>query len=140
MNILAAVGGLLLILAILIEAFEALVLPRRVTRPYRFTRVYYHVGWRVWRTAARLVRSPRHQHTFLSFFGPLSLIVLFSLWAFGLILGFGLLHHAISPRHAGVGEAVYLSGTTFTTLGYGDVTPNSPADRALSVAEAATGF
>src|SRR5206468_4512146 len=32
------------------------------------------------------------------------------------------------------------SGTTFTTLGYGDLTPVGPAARALAVAEAATGF
>jgi hypothetical protein len=140
MDILAAAVGLLLILMVLLEAFEALVLPRRVTRPYRFTHLYYNACWRFWRTAARLVRSHRHQQTFLSFFGPLSLIVLFSLWAFGLVLGFGLLHHAISPRASGVGESVYLSGTTFTTLGYGDVTPTTPATRALAVAEAATGF
>jgi Ion channel len=140
MTTLAAVAGLLLILFILIEAFEALVLPRRVTRPYRFTRVYYRAGWRTWRTAARLFRSHRHEQTFLSVFGPLSLLVLFAMWAAGLVVGFGLLHHAVSPREAGLAESIYLSGTTFTTLGYGDVTPNVPAGRALAVVEAATGF
>jgi Ion channel len=135
-----AAAGLLLILFVLTEAFEALVLPRRVTRPYRFTRLYYRVGWRAWAAAARLFRSPRREQTFLSVFGPLSLLILFALWAAGLVLGFGLLHHAVSPRGAGLGESVYLSGTTFTTLGYGDVTPATPAGRALAVAEAATGF
>jgi hypothetical protein len=140
MTTLAAVAGLLLILFVLLEAFEVLVLPRRVTRPYRFTRAYYRAGWRVWKTAARLFPSPRREQTFLSVFGPLSLLVLFALWAAGLVLGFGLLHHAVSPREAGLAESVYLSGTTFTTLGYGDVTPASPASRALAIAEAATGF
>jgi hypothetical protein len=140
MNILAAVAGVVLILAIMLEAFESLLLPRRVTRPYRFTRLYYQAGWRVWRMGAHLFRTSRHEQTFLSFFGPLSLIVLFALWAFGLVLGFGLLHHVIAPREAGVGESVYLSGTTFTTLGYGDVTPATPESRVLAVAEAATGF
>ena len=92
-----AAAGILLVLFVLIEAFEALVLPRRVTRPYRFTRVYYRTGWRAWRTAARLFRVPRQEQTFLSVFGPLSLLVLFALWAAGLILGFGLLHHALAP-------------------------------------------
>lgn len=139
MTVPAAVAGVLLILFVLVEAFEALVLPRRVTRPYRFTRLYYRVGWRVWRTAARLFRTHRREQTFLSAFGPLSLLVLFALWAAGLVLGFGLLHHA-APREAGLWESVYLSGTTFTTLGYGDVTPTVPASRALAVVEAATGF
>jgi hypothetical protein len=136
---LAIVGGLL-ILFILTEAFEVLVLPRRVTRPYRFTRLYYRTGWQVWRMIAHLFRSPRREQTFLSVFGPLSLLVLFALWAAGLMFGFGLIHHALAPRAAGLWESVYLSGTTFTTLGYGDVTPTTPAGRALAVAEAATGF
>jgi len=136
---LAAVG-LLLNVYILTEAFEALVLPRRVTHPYRFTRLYYQAAWRVWRIAARVFRVPRHQQTVLSIFGPLSLLVLFALWAIGLIFGFGVMHHAIAPRPAVFWESVYLSGTTFTTLGYGDVTPTTPTARVLSVVEAATGF
>ena len=135
-----AAAGLLLVLFILVEAFEALVLPRRVTRPYRFTRLYYRAGWRAWKSASRLFRAPRREQTFLSIFGPLSLLVLFALWAAGLILGFGLLNHAITPREAGLVESVYLSGTTFTTLGYGDVNPNATAGRALAVVEGATGF
>jgi voltage-gated potassium channel Kch len=140
MTTLAAVAGALLILFVLVEAFEALVLPRRVTRPYRFSRLYYRAGWRAWKTVARLFRAPRREQTFLSVFGPLSLFGLFALWAAGLVFGFGLLHHAIMPRDAGLWESVYLSGTTFTTLGYGDVTPTTPGSRALAVAEAATGF
>ncbi len=83
---------------------------------------------------------PRREQTFLSVFGPLSLFGLFALWAAGLTFGFGLLHHALAPREAGLWESVYLSGTTFTTLGYGDVTPTVPASRALAVVEAGTGF
>jgi hypothetical protein len=135
-----AVAGLLMIAVVLTEAFEVLVLPRRVTRPYRFTRLYYRSGWWVWVRVARRFRPARREQTFLSVFGPLSLLVLFALWAAGLVLGFGFLHHAVEPRAAGVWESVYLSGTTFTTLGYGDVTPTVPLGRALAVAEAATGF
>lgn len=140
MTALAAVAGVLLILFVFVEAFEALVLPRRVTRPYRFSRLYYRAGWRAWTAAARLLRSARREQTALSVFGPLSLFGLFALWAAGLVVGFGLVHHALAPRAAGLWESVYLSGTTFTTLGYGDVTPTAPASRALAVAEAATGF
>jgi hypothetical protein len=111
-----------------------------VTRPYRFTRLYYRTGWRVWKTAAHLFRSPRREQTFLSVFGPLSLLILFALWAAGLIFGFGLIHHGIAPREAGLWESIYLSGTTFTTLGYGDVTPTTPLARTLAVTEAAMGL
>ena len=139
MTALSAAAGLLLILFVLAEAFEALVLPRRVLRPFRFTRLYYRAGWKTWTALAALLPPTRRRQTFLSVFGPLSLLVLFALWAAALVTGFGLVHHALGPGRT-VADSIYLSGTTFTTLGYGDVTPGNPAGRALAVAEAATGF
>src|SRR4051794_19401665 len=135
-----ALAGAVLILAVLAEAFEALVLPRRVTRRLRFARVYYRLGWRAWAGAADLLKPGPRRETALSVFGPLSLLVLFALWAVGLIVGFGLVHHAAAPRDGGLADSLYFSGVTFTTLGYGDLSPVGPASRALSIAEAATGF
>lgn len=137
------VGGLLgfaLVAFVFLEAFEALVLPRRVLRPFRFTRTFYRSSWRVWAVATRLAPSERHRQTALSIFGPLSLLVLFAIWAATLILGYGLIHYAVEPHDGGFADAIYLSGTTFTTLGYGDLTPKSASGRTLSVAEAATGL
>ncbi|HEX3147347.1 MAG TPA: potassium channel family protein [Gemmataceae bacterium] len=132
--------GAILVCAVLAEAFEALVFPRRVTRGFRFNRLYYRVGWRVWKSLADQIRPGPRQQTLLSVFGPLSLFGLFAVWAAGLILGFGLLHHAAAPREGGIGDSIYFSGVTFTTLGYGDLSPVGPTSRALSIAEAATGF
>src|SRR5947199_1618138 len=134
-----AAAGSLLVLFVLAEAFEALVLPRRVTRPFRFTRLFYRAGWRAWAALADRLPARRRQ-TFLSVFGPLSLLALIAVWAAGLIVGFGLVHHGLDPHDRSPAESLYLSGTTFTTLGYGDVTPRTPAARVLAVAEAATGF
>jgi voltage-gated potassium channel Kch len=131
--------GFITILFILVEVFEALVLPRRVIRPYRFTRLYYLSTWRVWAAASRIFSNVHSRHTFLSMFGPLSLLVLFGIWAIALIIGFGFAHFGLSSS-APLSDAMYLSGTTFTTLGYGDLTPSTPEARVLSVAEAATGF
>ncbi|OWK36966.1 potassium channel family protein [Fimbriiglobus ruber] len=135
-----ALLGLVLVLFVLLEAFEALVLPRRVLRPFRFTRLYYRNIWWLWLAAARLCAAGHRRQTFLSLFGPLSLFVLFAFWAAALIVGFGLGHNAVAPAGVNLIDSMYLSGTTFTTLGYGDLTPATPAARALSVVEAATGF
>jgi hypothetical protein len=140
MSIAYAPVGAALVLAILFEAFEALVSPRRVSRRVRFSRYYYRTGWRAWRTIADLLPPGPRRETLLSVFGPLSLLGLFALWGAGLIVGFGLLHHAAAPRDGGLADSLYLSGVTFTTLGYGDVVPAGWASRVLSVAEAATGF
>ena len=46
MAALSAVAGMSLILLMLFEAFETLLLPRRVTRPFRLTRWFYVYSWR----------------------------------------------------------------------------------------------
>src|SRR5436305_3649598 len=90
--------GAAIVFAVLIEAFEALVLPRRVTRKFRFSRFYYRYAWRVWTAVADVIPAGRRKETVLSVFGPLSLLVLFAMWGVGVVFGFALLHHAIAPR------------------------------------------
>ena len=146
MSILVALLGLVVIFLVLVDGFEAMVLPRRVTHPYRFARLYYRLTWRAWGSAAELIRQNRTRQTFLSLFGPLSLLVLFALWAAGLILGFGLLHYGLgtaaetSGGPTGLGDYLYLSGGLFFTLGYAEVAPVTWVGRVLSVGEAGLGF
>jgi hypothetical protein len=146
MKMLVAPVGLALILFVLFEAFEAIVLPRRVTHPYRFTRFYYRNTWNLWRAIALWMRPGKRRETFLSWFGPLSLLCIFIVWFLGLIIGFGLLGWALDlplsyiDREVNLGAYVYLSGVTFFTLGFGDVTPRDGLGRTLTVVEAGLGF
>ena len=146
MSVLAATASLTLILLVLWDAFAAVLLPRRVTRQLRLARLYYAYAWTPWAAAARRMRPGKGRNSFLSVFGPLSVVVLIGLWATGLIAGFAGLHWSLGSRlHApgdrvGPGTYAYLSGTTFFTLGFGDVTPLDPPGRALAVAEAGLGF
>ncbi len=67
-------------------------------------------------------------------------------WAAGLIFGFACVqyglgeHLTLAGEKITFGKVVYLSGETFFTLGYGDITPNNAAARALAVMEAGMGF
>ncbi len=130
-----------------VDAFEAMILPRRVRHSYRLARLFYRVAWALWRGVAQALPPGRWRNGFLSVFGPLSLFALLGVWAIGLIIGFALLHWSLGtalvvPNNAdgGFGTYVYFSGTTFFTLGYGDVVPVGGFGRALSVAEAGIGF
>jgi hypothetical protein len=140
MTAVCILSGSGLILLVLAEAFEVLVLPRRVTRPYRLTRLYYRNAWRAWGGLGDLLPAGRRRESFLSVFGPLSLLALFALWAAGLVLGFALVQYPLVPEPPRFVDMIYFSGTTFTTLGYGDVVPVGTAARLLAVLEAATGF
>jgi Ion channel len=141
--ILPAAIGLLIILTVLWEAFETVVLPRRVTRRFRLTVVFYRVTWRVWKTIARRIPKIPRRETFLSFYGPLSLLFLFVFWAAGLIAGFGLLYYSeakLDLATSTLGASLYLSGTTLFTLGLGDVVPHTWVGRFFAVTESGLGF
>ena len=146
MSVAVGAASLVLIVLVLWDAFEAVLLPRRVTRPLRFSQFYYVHSWKPWAALARRMRPGKRRNAFLSLFGPLSVLVLIGVWATGLIAGFALLHWSLgtvlrgADDRAGPGTDLYLSGSTFFTLGYGDVTPGNPLGRALAVVEAGLGF
>ena len=146
MHILFAIAGIISILAILLDAFETVVLPRRVRRTFRITSWFYRRTWIPWRKLASQIGNQARRENFLGYFGPLSLIFLLALWAAGLIFGFALLqygageHFRLSEQPITFGILIYHSGETFFTLGYGDIVPDSGIARALAVTEAGLGF
>jgi len=146
MRIFAAIFGIVVILLVAQDTFETIVLPRRVIRRIRITRLYFRVTWTVWRFLGRLMRSGPRRESYLSYFGPLSLLALFAFWGVLFVFGFGLLLWGLAlPLNApektiGFLTYLYLSGTTFFTLGLGDVTPVPGVVRLLVVGEVALGF
>ena len=146
MYILSVVLGGVIILIVLGDAFETIVLPRRVTRQISLARIYYQYSWLSWARIIRSLFSGKRQENYLSFYGPLSLIVLLMLWATGLIIGFALVHWASGSMiktpegTVSLTTYLYLSGTTFFTLGMGDVVPNTTLGRGLCAFEAGMGF
>lgn len=145
-HIVALIAGVACIFIVLIDAFETIILPRRATGRFRLTRLFYLATWRPWNFFARRMRHPRKRETALSFYGPLSLIVLLVVWAATMVVGFGLIYFGLgSPfndaaGHSGLVSDFYVSGTTIFTLGLGDVTPHGPWARSFIILEAGTGF
>jgi ion channel len=142
---LVALLALLLLAVTLQDAFEVMLLPRRVMRRLRFVSLFYRLTWFVWSALAyRLPRDGQREHV-LGVYGALSLVLLFGIWISCLILGFGLLLWAaqvgsgVTPRPT-LGAQLYMSGVTFFTSGYGDLVPGTRIARLLSVLEAGTGL
>src|SRR5579884_635956 len=131
---------------VLWETFETIVLPRRVTRQFRLTRFFYRATWRPWVGMASLRKNKKKRDSMLSYYGPLSLLLLLAFWAITLVFGFGLIHYGLHDKLTGalvssdLGNALYLSGTTLFTLGLGDIQPASSMSRFITVLEAGIGF
>jgi hypothetical protein len=141
--------GILLILITLVDGFEAILLPRRVNHRFRYSRLYYRNAWRAWRGIALALFRGKWREAMLGIFGPLSLLGLFGSWIFCLVIGFALIQWSLDAlvstaqpnlldRH--IVDYLYFSGTTYFTLGLGDVAPVSKIARAFTVIEVGLGF
>ncbi len=146
MSVFLTIAGICIILFVLLEAFETIILPRQVTRRWRLTRLFYRATWSPY---VALVRPcpKKSRERLLSFYGPLSFVLLLVFWGVLLLFGFALLHLVDgSVARLGttglerLGMALYFSGSTLFTLGLGDIAPHTPMSRFLTVAESFTGL
>jgi hypothetical protein len=148
MRDLALAASVIFIIVVLWDAFETVVLPRRVSRRLRLVRLAFVPAWRLFRAVTRRMPPGGRRENLLGYFAPLSTFLLLVSWALGLIVGFAVLQWGLGSHIAEAGGReprtfgtdLYLSGTTFFTLGLGDVAPQSRAARVAVVAEAGIGF
>jgi hypothetical protein len=146
LEIAAVIAGAMLIAVILWEGFEIIILPRRVTRRFRLSRFFFVSSWHSWKFAVNLLAPARFRGSWLSFFGPLFILLMLIFWVSGLITGFALLFWANDvlsntlDGNYGFFKDIYQSGTTFFTLGLGDVIPGNTTARILTIIESGMGF
>jgi hypothetical protein len=146
MRLLAVIFGIMLILLVALDAFETIVLPRRVTRRIRLARLFYQMVQLGSTSLGHLIRSSARRDAFRGYMGPLSLLGLLLFWAVLFVVGFGLVLWGLALPLGAPDQTIsflsylYLSGTTFFTLGLGDVTPVPGVGRLLVVSEVAFGF
>jgi hypothetical protein len=136
--------GVVTVLVVFWDAFETLILPRRVSRRLRLSRVFFRTTWRIWGGACSRVRRPARRENALSVYGPLSLLVLVGVWAVGMILGFTLMEvgggRMRPPGTDGFGAMLYVSASTFFTLGPGNISPANLFAKVMAVVQAGAGF
>jgi hypothetical protein len=146
MRIVSLIAGIVCLFTVLIDSFQTIILPRRATGRFRLTRIFYISTWRPWVFFTKNFHNARKRETVLSYFGPLSLILLLMVWAGTMVVGFALIFYSFgSPFNDAAKQSqlrtdLYVSGTTIFTLGLGDVTPQSPLTRVIVVLEAGTGL
>ena len=140
------IAGVVCLFAVLLDAFQTIILPRRASGRFRLTRIFYLVTWQPWVFFTKRFCSLRKRETIFSYYGPMSLIFLLVVWAGAMVVGFALIFYSLgSPfvdtaQGPGLRSDLYVSGTTIFTLGLGDVVPRSPWARELIILEAGTGL
>jgi hypothetical protein len=150
MHTVATLSGCLFLALVLLDAFQTIILPRRAVGRFRITRLFFLATWTPWALLVPLWPRSRDREQLYSIFGPLSLLLLFVVWALLLTSAYTLIYFGMhmpftDPTHPAtvfqrLRSCFYVSGTTLFTLGLGDVQPATGLARLLVVMEAGTGL
>lgn len=139
-----AVGilGIVLVVGTFRDLVATVVTTQR-DRRWSAARRYYKVTWRWYARMARRIDDPVRRERFLVPYGPVSLVGLLTVWVGLLMLGWGLVWWGLQRHMEGIGDlvsAVYFSGVTFLTIGYGDIVAEGGGSRILAVVEGLMGI
>ena len=137
------VAGALLVAAMLFDVFQAVILPRASEVRFRVSARLVRTVWPIWAAVALRIADTDRRENFLGAFAPLALVSFLVVWGFGCILGYGLILFGLRAQiHpvASFGDALYLAGTSFLTIGYGDIVPAGAASRGIGLCAGASGF
>ena len=138
--------GLIIWAGVMWDGFATIVLPRTVAPMRRISGRFYNWSWHLWSLISRRIRTEGRRISFLAVYGPLSVISLLVIWASLTVVAFALIYQGSGSRFeendspVSFGNLLYLSGSTFLTLGLGDVTSPDSVGRLFMICEAATGF
>ena len=144
--ILATVAGAGLLGLVAYDVYATILHSRAKGGP-----IGHNLNRRLWWLARKIAfrcSRPR-RHAILNAVGPLLLPTLVATFIVCLMLGYALIYWPHMPDSFNVDEkaktpswieAIYFSGITLTTLGYGDIAPRSTAMRLVALSEASAGF
>jgi hypothetical protein len=137
--------GVAVVLLVYLDAFRTVFHSRGRGGP--LSRRQNRLVWKLFRRTARW-RRPDARDAWLALAAPCMVVLTMAAWGFLLMAGFAMIfrswlsHFLASPGavHHSWAEALYLSGYVATTLGMGDLVPDTPVLRLLTVIEAFSGF
>jgi hypothetical protein len=135
-------AGVALVVIVAVDLVGTLVSTARRTGRWWPTNVFYRWSSRAWFWLAARAPSDDQRTRILFVYGPLSILAMLVVWIVLLVLGWALVWQGLREHIQGVERlpsAVYFSGVTLFTVGYGDIVPTSPLGRILVLFEAFMG-
>jgi hypothetical protein len=145
-NTLSVLFGLAVVVLVLSDIFQSVIVPRAVGRRFRISFYVWRAIWQRWPSISWRLhpRNEDAREESLAVFAPFTLVLLLIVWASCMIVGFGFvfwgLRAGISPPLHSLGDALYFSGTTMLTVGFGDFVGRTPVPRFFSVIAAISGL
>ena len=136
------VGGLLVVL-VLVDIFNAVVVPRPTARSTFISRSTVRPGWRLWRSVGGRAKTINKRENILGVFAPAILVILLMVWIVIEVLGYGLLVHALREHftpHPRILGSFYIAAASLFGLGQSAYAPTGAAARVVAPAINATGL
>jgi len=141
-HIISGILGIALVVGVWRDLLDTVVTTRHGQR-FSAARRFFQYTWRWYSSVARRIDDPDSRERFLVPYGPISLVALLAVWVALLVFGWGLIWWGLENHIDGINglvSAVYFSGVTFLTIGYGDIVPSGNVSRILAVVEGLNGI
>lgn len=136
--------GLVLLGIVLWDIFQTIVVPRPTPGRLRVGRYLIPPLWRAWRAVGTRRGDAAFSDWFLGLFAPFVAILLFVVWLVVIIAADALMLWAlrgeVTPVLTGFTDALYFSGTSVLTLGFGEIVASGGASRLLVIVAGGTGL
>lgn len=142
LNLASIVIGAVLVAWIMWDVYQTVVIPRATPTRIRLARYVTRELWLIGRWRASRATTTERRERLLGNFAPFTVVVLLGAWVTVLIIGFGFILYGLHPEiqnERDFGVALYQSGISLLTIGYGDVLAQGPLSRLTEIAAAATG-
>ncbi len=141
----ALAAGIVLLLWTLLDVFRTLVMPRAARGRFRLSRMLFRTLWRPWRWVGLRRKTVLARERVLATAAPFFFFLLLVGWVSLALLGYALIllgpafARGMGPGNGSFADALYASGTSLFTLGFGRVVATG-LTRAVAVFAAATGL
>ena len=128
----------------LFDVFQSVVLPRRSGSILRLAPHLIFFLWPFWRSVGLRLRPAWRREDFLGTFAPFAIVFLLAAWFAALIVGVGLILHALQdqfqPKIVDYETAFYMAGTSLFTIGFGDIVATAGPARIVVLLAGAVGL
>jgi hypothetical protein len=142
LRVLEGVAGAAIVFVMLLDVFQSVIVPRPTGYRFRVSGRTARLAWPVWVAFAQRFDDSERRENFLGTYAPFILIANLAVWVSGLIVGYGMLLHALDglrPTTSFLGT-LYFAGTSLLTIGYGDIVPRTAGAKLVAIVAGASGF